>query len=67
MEAADPNNMPVVTVKTAATYLRELRDFDMAQESPELLELIARSQTIVEETMFTKATKQTKITDYVEK
>ena len=54
MEAADPNNMPVVTVKTAATYLRELRDF-------------ARSQTIVEETMFTKATKQTKITDYVEK
>ena len=26
MEAADPNNMPVVTVKTAATYLQELRD-----------------------------------------
>ena len=25
MEAADPNNMPVVTVKTAATYLQELR------------------------------------------
>ena len=67
MEAADPNNMPVVTVKTAATYLQELRDFAMAQESPELLELITRSQTIVEETMFKKATKQTKITDYVEK
>ena len=30
MEAADPNNMPVVTVKTAATYLQELRDFAMA-------------------------------------
>ena len=67
MEAADPNNMPVVSVKTAATYLQELRDFAMAQESPELLELIARSQTIVEETMFIKATKQTKITDFVEK
>ena len=39
----------------------------MAQESPELLELIIRSQTIVEETMFKKATKQTKITDYIEK
>lgn len=44
----------VVTVKTAATYLHELRDFAMAQESPGLLELITRSQTIVEGTMFYK-------------
>ena len=67
MEAADPNNMPVVTVKTAATYLQELRDFAMVQESPELLELNTRNQTIVKETMFKKAMKQTKITDYIEK
>ena len=49
MEAADLNNMPVVTVKTAATYLQELQDFAFAQENPELLELITRSQTIVED------------------
>ena len=51
MEAEDLNNMPVVTVKTAATFLQELRDFAFAQENPELLELITRSQTIVEETV----------------
>ena len=54
---------PVLGVKTASIYLSELRDFAIAQDSPELLNLITKSQNIVEEKLYNKA-KQAKITDF---
>ena len=48
---------------TASIYLSELRDFAIAQDNPELLNLISKSQNIVEEKLYNKA-KQAKITDF---
>ena len=53
----------VVILTLAANYLYELRDFAVAHDNPELLDLITKSQSIIEETMFKEA-KQTKITDF---
>ena len=44
---------------TATKYLYELQDFALADENPELLELIRKSMNIVEETMLKNLQMQT--------
>ena len=58
------DNTPIVKVKTAANHLCELRNFAIAHKKPDLLELVTKSHSIIEETMWDeiKTAKQTKIT-----
>ena len=62
----EPQTSQVMEVKTAAGYLSGLRDFAAAHNNPDLLALISKSQSIVEELMWEqiKKTKQTKMTDF---
>ena len=46
------DNTPIMKVKTAANHLCELRDFAISHKKPDLLELVTKSQSIVEETMW---------------
>ena len=61
------DNTPNLKVKMAANHLCELRDFAIAHKKPDLLQLVTKSQTIVEETMWDeiKTAKQTKITSFM--
>ena len=63
------HNTPILKVKMAANHLCELRDFAIAHKKPDLLQLVTKSQTIVEETMWDeiKTAKQTKITSFMNK
>ena len=56
-------------MKTAAGYLSGLRDFAAAYMKPELIGLVCKSRSIIEEIMWDKVkeAKQTKLTDFIKK
>ena len=61
------DNTPILKVNPAANHLCELRDFAIAHKKPDLLEMVTKSQSIVEETMSDeiKTAEQTKITSFM--
>ena len=48
----------------AIDYLNQLRDFALHHSQSELLELITNSKIAIEKSMYSKGTKQTKLTDF---
>ena len=68
-DVTDDTPAPIVSVRTAASYLCQLREFAIAHSKPDLLELLNKSQTLVEDTMRNQVqqAKQTKLTEFFSK